>query len=412
MPKRSSFGSLRKLPSGKYQAAIKDPDHPGKRLTAPSTFSTKGAARAWLAKQQVAIESGTWKHPDEIARERAQEAANTLGAFVEQWWGREQPWSASTARADMSRYRRHIEPVLGHMPLSEITPRVVEQWLRGLTTTPKAKGAKPTPALPPTRKKCLALLTRILNEAVDRDQLAANPLAGRKFLHRLAGQQPGEDSGQQERGLWPVPTIQALLDEVPSHVRALWVLIAVCGLRSSEARPLRREDIDLKGGWLHVTHTVTGAGKHEVYRETTKSRAGRRSIPLAPEVVAILKEHCQAQGVKGRKAFLFPSVGDPSRCVPANTLREQSQRASKRLGLPRYIKPHELRHAAVTYATRVDGVGQIDVKAYVGHERGADITMRYSHTDEAQQRKIASALTELYLSKPANIIELRKGLLH
>lgn len=405
------FGKIKKLPSGRYRADYRDPTTRDERsrIAAPTTFRTKGDARAWLAKQQVAIESGTWKHPDEIARERAQEAANTLGAFVEQWWSGEQPWSASMMESEQARYRRHIEPVLGPMPLSEITSHVVEQWLRGLTTTPKAKGAKPTPALPPTRKKCLALLTRILNEAVDRDQLAANPLAGRKFLNRLAGQQPGEDSGKQERVLWPVPTIQALLDEVPSHVYALWVILAVCGLRSSEARPLRREDIDLKDGWLHVTHTTTGAGKYETHREGTKSRAGRRSIPLSPEVVDILKDHCQAQGVKGRKAFVFPSVGDPSRCVPANTLREQSQRACKRLGIDGYIRPHELRHAAVTYAQRVEGVGDIDVKAYVGHERGADITMRYSHTDEAQQRKIANALTELYLSKPASVIELRRN---
>lgn len=118
------FGHIKKLPSGRYRADYHDPSSRNKRdrIAAPTTFRTKGEARAWLAKQQADIERQQWKHPDEIARERAQEAANTLGAFVEQWWGSEQPWAPSTARADMSRYRRHIEPVLGHMPLSEITP--------------------------------------------------------------------------------------------------------------------------------------------------------------------------------------------------------------------------------------------------------------------------------------------------
>ena len=410
MPKRSSFGSLRKLPSGNYQAAIKDPDHPGKRLTAPTTFTTKAAARAWLAKQQADLERGTWRHPDEIAREREREQSRTLGRFVEQWWASDSSWAASTARAEKSRYYAHIEPMFGQVPLNEIDAEMVARWLGGLQSKRVREGEEPKPASPRSRQKCLQLLGRVFSEAVDRGVIEASPIQGRRFLQRAARVQPGEDSGQQERRLWPVEVIRGLLGEVPEHSHALWVLLAVCGLRSSEVRALRRCDIDLKGGWLHVRQTAVGAGKHLVVKAGGKSRAAVRSVPLAQPVIDELKRHCSAQGVRGREALLFEARELPGQPVPANTLREQSQRACKRLGLDGYVRPHELRHGVITRAQRLEGITLADVQEYCGHEKSGSVTMRYSHSDEEQQRKIASALAALYLGPASEgVIELKRA---
>jgi hypothetical protein len=58
MATRSSWGKIRKLPSGYYQASHLTPER--KRATAPNTFSTRKAASAWLAQQRTLIEQGKW----------------------------------------------------------------------------------------------------------------------------------------------------------------------------------------------------------------------------------------------------------------------------------------------------------------------------------------------------------------
>jgi len=57
---RSSWGTIRKLPSKKYQASYLGPDH--RRHLAPTTFTNKTQARLWLDEQRLAIEKGTWNN--------------------------------------------------------------------------------------------------------------------------------------------------------------------------------------------------------------------------------------------------------------------------------------------------------------------------------------------------------------
>ncbi|WIK88386.1 hypothetical protein CYK25_009395 [Varibaculum cambriense] len=52
---RSGFGSIRKLPSGRYQARYTYKSYPVK---APLTFDSKKAAEDWLTLQKAAILTG------------------------------------------------------------------------------------------------------------------------------------------------------------------------------------------------------------------------------------------------------------------------------------------------------------------------------------------------------------------
>ena len=56
------LGSIRKLPSGKYQVRFTDPN--GNRRNARTTFATKAAAEFELTRIRGAVESGTW-HVDD-----------------------------------------------------------------------------------------------------------------------------------------------------------------------------------------------------------------------------------------------------------------------------------------------------------------------------------------------------------
>lgn len=410
---RKDFGAIDRLPSGRYRARFTPPDGLNvpskKRISAPHTFDTKAAARRWLTQQKAAIDRGEWKHPDEVAKEQARAAANTLGVFAQKWLA-EQTWKPTTRRGTESYYRNYIEPAFKDTPLTDITHRDAAEWLENLQEAASHlnKNRERGKASPAVRAKVLQLLTQILDGAVDQDYLEVNPLRGRKYLTRLTHPQAGETVPTQDRRLWDVPSVQALINGVPERLRLAFLLMAVCGLRDSETRPLRVEDIDLKAGVLHVTHSVTGNGKHLTHSKGTKTAAGVRSIPLAPAMVDEVKGHIKSQGIKGRGAWLFPSPVDETQCVGPAMFNRRSKQVCERLGFDGHIRPHELRHAANTHAQHVTGLAPYDIKAYLGHARGSDITMHYSHTTEKQQRLIAEALADLYLTPVENLIQLPK----
>jgi hypothetical protein len=59
MTSKRGLGSIRKLPSGRYQVRYTDPN--GVRRTARTTFKAKSQAEFELTKIRGAVESGTWQ---------------------------------------------------------------------------------------------------------------------------------------------------------------------------------------------------------------------------------------------------------------------------------------------------------------------------------------------------------------
>lgn len=61
-----SWGWVRRLPSGRYQASYQ---HAGSRHYAAVTFTAKMMAEGWIAQERQAIERGDWTSPSD-RRER------------------------------------------------------------------------------------------------------------------------------------------------------------------------------------------------------------------------------------------------------------------------------------------------------------------------------------------------------
>ncbi|WP_348647008.1 tyrosine-type recombinase/integrase [Rhizobium leguminosarum] len=76
-----------------------------------------------------------------------------------------------------------------------------------------------------------------------------------------------------------------ILEAATGH-RPLIITMIFTGIRSSEARGLRWEDVKLKKGQLHVRQRADRYGKVGM----PKSEAGQRTVPLPPIVVNTLKE--------------------------------------------------------------------------------------------------------------------------
>jgi hypothetical protein len=125
MPRRKgrrSFGSLRQLPSGRWQARYRDAA--GKSHTAPQTFATRPEAARFLAQVETDLARGEWTDP----------GAGRV-SFAE-WAGR---WQATTTNLRPNTralhgylLRRFLLPAFADTPLAHLDLMAVRSWLAGL----------------------------------------------------------------------------------------------------------------------------------------------------------------------------------------------------------------------------------------------------------------------------------------
>ena len=114
-------------------------------------------------------------------------------------------------------------------------------------------------------------------------------------------------------------------------------LIAATGLRIGELLALRWRNLDLAIGTLSVRESV-----FEGKTQQPKTQKARRTIPLGPHAIALLKEHRDRATRKSADDLVFPNrLGEPLR--ESKLLGRMLQPAAERAGLGR-VTWHQFRH--------------------------------------------------------------------
>ena len=154
--------------------------------------------------------------------------------------------------------------------------------------------------------------------------------------------------------------------------RPLFLTAIFTGLRASELRGLRWDDVDLKRGELHVRQRADRYNK--IGRP--KSEAGERTVPLPPMVVDALREHRLACP-KGELDLVFPNSrgGIEHRNQIVEHGFHPAQIAAGVVdgdGEAKYTGLHSLRHFYASWCInrRVDGGLELPLKvvqARLGH---------------------------------------------
>jgi integrase len=358
MAGRRGFGSVRQLPSGRWQARYRGPD--GVMRPAQSTYPTKTAAQTFLATVQADIIRRTWRAP---------EAADVLLRDYADGW-----LAARTLRPrTRAHYRRlldaYILPALGGVPLAAITPVLVREWHHGV-------GEQTGPTM---RAHAYGLLRTILGTAVAEDAIAANPcrVRGAGSVKRAAEITPAT-----------VAEIAAIAAAMPPRYRALVLVSAWCGLRFGEATELRRSDVDLDAGRLRIARAVVRTGGRFVVGEP-KTDAGRRTVAIPPHLLPVLTEHLGEHAEDGPHALVFPAASG-GHLAPA-TLYRVYYPARDKAGRPD-LRWHDLRHTAAVLAA-ASGATLADLMHRLGHTTPA-AAMRYQHMAEDRDAALAAALSE------------------
>ena len=115
------FGSVRRFPSGRYQAAYW---HDGKRHVADQMFATKGDALAHLASIEIDLRRGAWVNPAD--------GNLSIELLAREWLDSNPSKRPDTQATDEYHLKCHILPELGNKRIREVTPRMLQQVVNDL----------------------------------------------------------------------------------------------------------------------------------------------------------------------------------------------------------------------------------------------------------------------------------------
>ncbi|MFF8894465.1 tyrosine-type recombinase/integrase [Brevibacterium casei] len=379
---RRQFGSLDTLKSGRIRARYLAPD--GQRYA--RTFPDMKIARAWLTAAEADIAYDRWEPPSkekEDAEREAREAerrAITVAEWAEKWLAaRAETWKPSTLQAHTRRLRRHLLPYIGQEPLVTLTSADWETWYRRLRR-------RTSDGVPRT---VYMTTSAMLHAAVSAGIIDSVPLSIPGAARYRSVTDPDGSGPRVLTG----SEIQAVAAAVPERLRFAVLLAAVCGLRLGEVTALRRHDLDLGAGIVHVRRSATSIIERGIVEHEPKSAAGRRRIAMPPSVKTIGSAHLSRHAGRGMQALVFPRPDSNGRVHEhQNSLRRALRRAGATVGIPD-LKWHQLRHTALTRLARA-GATTADLMAVAGHS-DVSVAMIYQHSEVERGRGLLASVDQM-----------------
>ena len=242
---------------------------------------------------------------------------------------------------------RHLLPRFGRRRLNCITVRDIERLKADLLDMPRA---------PNTINNILSTLRKILNYAVDLEELEKVP----RFRFLKIPPQPHSFLDFEEYEL----LVSSAMDK--DHQLAVAVLLAgEAGLRRGELAGLQWQDVNLQLNKLTVMRALW-RGK------VVPPKGGRaRIVPLTTRLARALKAHRHL-----RSKYML--VRDDNQPWSVEVFRWQGPRAYRLASLPEMDRPwHSLRHTFCSHLA-MRGASPKAIQELAGHQQ-ITTTMRYMH---------------------------------
>lgn len=398
----------RRWPKGGWQGVYRDDT--GKQRSAGIYPSKRKALQEAQAKE-VDVRRGDWIDPD---------GPRTLFRdWVRIWQADRRKVRENTAEATTARLKHHLLPEFGDRPIGRIRRARVQDWVDEI-----ARQGAPRESI----KSYLALLSTILNAAVNEELILRNPCRGVTIPETA---NPGRAQVALEAA-----QAGALLAALPARERIVVLWSLGTGWRWGETAGLQDVQLDLATGRAILPDQLLEvSGRRR--RGPTKTPAGERTTWLPPTLLEALTAHLAARDAERharqqrRAARAHKTPDKPPGPQPDETaagyvftsargalLSRNNWRADvwvpaiRDSGLypdeadwidPHNGKPripvtfHDLRS---TFATVVEnaGIPRPTVELLMGHRGGGTVTDRYVLVNEETRRRAVEAV-EAFLVK-------------
>lgn len=345
------FGTVRTLPSGKFQARYIHPAT-GQQTTAGTHISAE-VAWAKLAEIQATIRHGVY-WDDTKSRTLFSDFMTT---FMEQ---RRTEVTDGEFRSNVSALRHHLTPAFGHLRMDQLTVQVIDQWYA---------------SQPPRRirQTSYTFLRRAMRVAVRWEYLKASPC--QVELRR--------QDRQAKRPTFTVEHFHAVLEHADERYRPALLVLLSSHARLGELIALDWSDYDRRTGIVTIDKQVD----HYGVTRATKTLDTRRIRLLEPGIEALAS---MVPGIGNTPLF----TGKDGHRLYRGVLRRVWARARADAGRPEFHL-HDVRGVGLSLLSEA-GVPLRDVMARGGH-RSLEAVQVYQHT--TSERDVAAADTTSALMK-------------
>jgi integrase len=358
---RNSWGNVRKLPSGKFQAryCIDYVWH-----SAPATFRTKKEADSFLAGVRADLDRGVWLDPG---------AGKVSVADYSVRWLRERPQlRPRTVELYEGLLRNHINPSVGATQMNQLSSARVREW----RATMLRSGKPGVSAV----AKCYRLLHAIFATAVEDGLVPRNPC----IIMGASIERPAE------RPVASIAQVFEIADAIEPQYRAMVMFGTFCSLRLGEIRALRRRHVDVLHRTVRVEEQIQERSNGELVVGPPKSDAGVRTVAIPPAILPEIEAHLASFVGVDADAMLFSNInGAPLRRATFYTVWG---RASKRVGITG-LRFHDLRHTGNTLAA-MTGASTKELMSRMG-QSSPRAALIYQHATQARDEAIANRLSTL-----------------
>lgn len=444
-PARRASGSVRRLPSGRWQARYTDDDDQRHTL---GTYATRGEADAALSLVLADMHRGTYRAPDVgsvtldeyarrwlarrtnlaprtrelyrhlldryVSRPLDEPGANgrtvNLGSLqlrsltvarVADWHAAVVAAAAATqasrsrraatmaARTESQAARAWARTVgLDVAPTGRLSPKVLDAWrVAGAVGLPSLAVQTTSDAGRTTGAHAYGLVRTVCNAAVREGQIITNPC-----------NVPGAGSVKPaERVPATLDQVSVIADAMPRRYAAAVHVATWSALRAGELFALRRQDVtiardeagNVTGARLAVSRALVAIAGQPLTPGPTKTRASR-TVHLPRAAAEVLAVHLDEFTGGGAGALVFTTgTGGP---VAGSRRQHHFAKAREVAGRPD-LHWHDLRHTGATLAASA-GATLMELQRRLGHST-ARAALIYQHAADDSDARLAERLDAL-----------------
>lgn len=354
------------------------------------------------------------------------EGAQDLREWSETWLTKHLDDDASPVTMANYRYllNSRILPQLGDLPLQDLTPAVLTDWLHNLRNDKRKTTRLPDDQLKRPRRSGEQLIT---------DAQKAKPLSAKTALNyygcmktMLAAavrvglleynpmdrvQRPKKR--KKKKATLPesevVALLQLIITEASTPLKLSVLLAMLCSLRLGEVGALKYTDVDWNAGTISVSKALKYTPATGSFVAETKTDAGDRVITLPPSMIRILRDAMWAD--------VMEAQDDPDAWKGENWIVHSRHGAQVNKDTPskwfrafaddhgyQGVKFHDLRHIHATVLLQ-HNVDLQSVSSRMGHS-DPSITLRaYADAMPARDQEAAATMDQLLIAGGAQPAE-------